>query len=67
MKKNFQETRKKIGRKYWFGWAGGYGDSKKNRFNSTINPKDYKGFYLQHQLSFSVYPQPLYRSDLPRH
>ncbi len=29
MKKNFQETRKKIGRKYWFGWAGGYGDSKK--------------------------------------
>ena len=25
-----QEVRTKITQKYWFGWAGGYGRSKKN-------------------------------------
>lgn len=30
MEKDFQEIRKKISRKHWFGWAGGYGNSKKN-------------------------------------
>jgi len=29
MQKDYQEVRRKIDPKYWFGWAGGYNDSKK--------------------------------------